>query len=360
LTKGDENRKLSSVHRKDDFLKIQFSRDDAPKILAIAAGAVMGCAFLLLFCPWPVSSPDAESPIPIRKGLAPREIAALLKARGVIHTERGFLVSARMLGWSRRLQAGRYRFDGWVTHFSVLRSLARGRSILEKVTFPEGIRASRIAGILEKQLGTDSARVMRLVMDGNFCRRLNVESETLEGYLYPDTYLFQSSDPPETILERMVGHFQAMLPDSLREKARNRGWSVHQWVTLASLVEGEAALDSERPVIAAIYINRLKKGYPLQACPTIQYLLPDGPRRLLEKDLKIKSPYNTYLVPGLPPGPVNNPGIRSLRAVLDPAPVRYLYLVANGDGSHAFSVTLEEHNAAKRRFERIRKQVYSR
>jgi UPF0755 protein len=133
---------------------------------------------------------------------------------------------------------------------------------------------------------------------------------------------------------------------------------VRQVVTLASRVEGEAVLDSERPVIASIYINRLKRGYPLQACPTIQYLLPGPPRRLLERDLKIESPYNTYLHAGLPPGPVNNPGLRSILAVLRPAPVDYLYLVANGDGSHTFSRTLDEHNAAKRRFERVRREVY--
>ena len=296
----------------------------------------------------------------VGKGLNPKEIASLLKQHDVIRSENGFLSSARVLGWSRRLKAGRYRFRGWITHFSVLNTIARGRVFSEKITFPEGIRTSKIAQLLQKQIGIDSATVMKLVGNPEFCRRLGVEVNSLEGYLYPDTYLLQTDDSAESVLSGMVYRFRGMFSDSLKEKAKNRGFTVHQIMTLASIVEGEARLDAERPIIAAIYLNRLRKNIPLQADPTLQYLIPNGPRRLLEIDLKINSPYNTYLYPGLPPGPVNNPGIHSIRAVLNPAPVSYLYLVANGDGSHTFSSSLDQHNNAKRRFDRIRQQVQTR
>jgi len=312
---------------------------------------------LLIFMPWHVSEPGRGMLLTIPRGTSPRQISHLLRQHGIVRSEIGFLASARLLGWTTSLKAGRYRFNEWENHYSVLRTLVNGLAVLEKITLPEGIRASKIAGLVANRLAVDSVFVMRIINDSDFCTRMRVEAGSLEGYLYPDTYLFQSNDGAELFLKRMVERFHNVFSDSLREIARQHGWTVHEVVTLASIVEGEAVVDSERPIISAIYINRLRRGYPLQACPTVQYLLPGPPRRLLEKDLKIQSPYNTYLHTGLPPGPVNNPGLRSILAVLHPVPVDYLYLVANGDGTHTFSRTLDEHNAAKRRFEHVRRNT---
>lgn len=327
-------------------------------LFLLGAGLYAGFLLSVLFF-WPKRLPASDQGIlvTIARGSSPRNIARLLKESKVIDSERGFLATARMLGWSKKLKAGRYHFKGYVNHFTVAHDLAGGKTLLEKITFPEGIRASKIAGMLRSQMGLDSAETMQLVENRVWFASLGVEAQSLEGYLYPDTYFFETNQTAENILVKMVQHFHEVVTDTLVRQAKDQGWSLHELVTLASLVEGEAVLNAERPVIAGIYINRLRKRIALDACPTIQYLLPDGPRRLLDRDLKIESPYNTYLHPGLPPGPVNNPGICSILAVLNPAPVQYLYLVANGDGSHTFSSTLDDHNAAKRRFNRVRRQV---
>ncbi len=186
---------------------------------------------------------------------------------------------------------------------------------------------------------------------------LGVNAASLEGYLYPNTYSFFWGVSPREIIRTMVQEFYHHVGDSLRQRAAALGLTVHQALTLASIIEGEAVVDSERALIAAVYHNRLRQGILLQADPTIQYIVPGPPRRLRNRDLEIASPYNTYRYPGLPPGPVNNPGLVSIRAALYPAPVNYLYFVARGDGSHVFSRTLEEHLRAKRDFDRVRARV---
>ena len=239
----------------------------------------------------------------------------------------------------------------------MLRKLSKGEVVTEKITFPEGIRATRIASILQRRLKVDSTRFMKLATDPSFCYSLGINASTLEGYFYPDTYRFDLNPTPEKIIKRMVSRFHEIFTDSLRERAKQLGMSIHQIITLASIVEGEAALDSERTTIAALYLNRLRKKMLLQADPTIQYIIKGSPRRLLKTDLKINSPYNTYIHAGLPPGPVNNPGLASILAVLFPAHVDYLYMVANGDGSHTFSKTIRDHLKAKHRFDIIRREV---
>jgi UPF0755 protein len=148
-----------------------------------------------------------------------------------------------------------------------------------------------------------------------------------------------------------------MVHDSLKTRAEEIGWTLNQALTLASIIEGEAMVDTEMPLISSVYHNRLDIGMPLQADPTIQYIIPDGPRRLLYRDLEIDSPYNTYKYKGLPPGPINNPGIRAIKAALYPADTDYLYFVANGDGTHSFSENYSQHRRAKRRFDEYRKKV---
>jgi UPF0755 protein len=306
----------------------------------------------LLFTPWSVPSDEEGIRITIQRGMTPQAIARLLHGREVIPSSARFLWAGKIMGVNRALQAGEYRFQGRLNNYTVLRMLSRGRVIYEKVTFPEGTQAIHMADILENRLGLNRSRFIALLQDTGMVRKLNVPGPGLEGYLYPDTYFFPRNATPEQILETMVERFFQVFSDSLQVRAGTINMSVREVVTLASIVEGEAILDSERATIAAIYLNRLKRNMLLQACPTIQYIIDDGPRRLLTKDLEIESPYNTYLHAGLPPGPVNNPGRASLLAVLYPARVDYLYMVANGDGSHTFSRNLQDHLRAKRHFDR--------
>ena len=179
----------------------------------------------------------------------------------------------------------------------------------------------------------------------------------LEGFLFPDTYHFYKGETPERIIQTMVTEYQKLLDGMLKSRLQIRGLTELGMVTLASIIEGEAIYDSERSLISSVYHNRLAKEMRLQADPTIQYIIEDGPRRLLKNDLKIKSPYNTYLHYGLPPGPINSPGRESLISALSPADADYLFFVANGEGYHTFSRTETEHNVAKKKFQRLRRQM---
>ena len=334
-----------------------FLRKDFIRIVLISIVVLVFLSSVLLFLPYTIPDNLGAVKVTIERGITPEEIAGLLKKKNVIRSKQTFLWGAKFLGVTRKLQAGEYSFHGRVNNYIILKKLSEGKIITKKVTFPEGIRATRIASILQRDLKVDSTRFMQLVTNSSFCHSLGINASTLEGYLYPDTYCFDLNPSPEEVIEKMVSRFHEIFNDSLKERTKQLGMSVHQVVTLASIVEGEAVLDSERTTIAALYLNRLRKKMLLQADPTIQYIIKDGPRRLLKTDLKIKSPYNTYIHPGLPPGPVNNPGRASILAVLYPAHVDYLYMVANGDGSHTFSKTIREHLRAKHRFDMIRKEV---
>ncbi len=216
------------------------------------------------------------------------------------------------------------------------------------------------ASILKKQLALDSAQVMYWVNNEAFVSELGISANTLEGYLYPETYFFPQDFDEKAVLKTMVKQLNSLIPENWRNRADTLGFSWHQVITLASIIEGEAVIAEERQIISSVYHNRLKKRMHLQACPTIQYLLPDGPRRLLKKDLEIDSPYNTYRNYGLPPGPVSNPGLQSIRAALYPADTDFLYMVAKGDGSHVFSRSLSGHLRAKNDFDLYRNELLSR
>ncbi len=293
--------------------------------------------------------------IPLGSGIS--QIASLLQEHGVIPDAGMFRLAAKLGGFDRGLKAGKYAFAPQNSNLDILQKLHKGLVYNETVTIPEGSTARQIAGLLQRVMQVDSTEFMRCVENSELAAQLGVPAQSLEGYLFPETYRFAWGMKPCDVARALVREFFRQLPDSAEIKAEALGYTLHEIVTLASIVEGEAMLDDERPIIAGLYYNRLRKGIRLQADPTIQYIIPDGPRRLLNKDLRIDSPYNTYRYAGLPPGPVNNPGKKSILAVLNPAKVPYIYMVARGDNSHVFSRTLKEHIKAKKEFDKIRRQV---
>ena len=321
-------------------------------LLFVFLGMVASFGYAL-FPKWQINQSDGVT-VTVERGMTPVRIARLLRDNKIIQNSGRFIWAAKLLGVARQLQAGRYFFQGRVNNYQILKKIAEGAVVTDRITFPEGIRATQIAALLEEKMGIKAGDFMNRVSDRGLVRSLGLEADSFEGYLFPDTYQFYTDATPNEIIKKMVARFKEQYSDSLRMTASKQGLTTQDIVILASIVEGEAIIDSERPVIAAIYINRLKMGMALQACPTVQYLLPEGPRRLLKSDLEIDSPYNTYKYRGLPPGPVNNPGMKSILAVLNPAEVDYLYLVANGDGSHTFSKNMEDHLKAKRHLDRIR------
>ena len=238
-----------------------------------------------------------------------------------------------------------------------MKIIVEGKTALITVIIPEGITSYQIASILTQKVEVDSEKFVNLVNNKMFINELKMDVNSLEGYLFPNTYFFYWGITEKEIIRILVKEFNHNFTDSLKTIVTEKGWTVHQILTLASIIEGEAAIDSERALISAVYHNRLKKRMLLQADPSIQYIIPDGPRRLLNKDLKIDSPYNTYRYSGLPPGPVNNPGLNSIIAAIYPSDVNYLYFVAKGDGAHVFSKSLSQHLIAKRKFDIFRRKI---
>jgi len=325
--------------------------------LLLVLALVGGAGLYLLFGPGPEPASPDGTVVFIRRGLPADSIAILLRRSGVVRSAKQFLLASRLLGKTDELKWGRYRFPPRVSCSQAVYALAEGKVEAVKVTIPEGWRSWEIAALLRDRVGADSARFIHLVHSDSLRKTFGIEGPSLEGYLFPDTYYLAWGMPEEEIIRTLVRRCLAALDSSIRARADSTNLTLHQLLTLASLVEGEAKVDSERAMVAAVYLNRLRKGMRLEACPTIQYLLGGPPRRLLKKDLEIESPYNTYLHPGLPPGPVNNPGLKSVSAVLHPAPVDYLFLVARGDGGHYFSRTFAEHVRQRRQLDRLRREM---
>lgn len=306
--------------------------------LALASG-------LLLFSACGDSTPRR---VVIPAGATFRVAADSLARRGVIHFPRAFRAYASLLKRDRSIRAGTYEFrsaQGWN---EILDMLAAGRGLVHTFTIPEGYSLSAIAPIIAKSLEVPIESVEVAVRDTGLRHRLDIPTPTLEGYLFPDTYTFAPGASAREAVETMVERFEAIWQPSWDSVARAMAFTRNDVMALAAIIEKEARLPEERPVISAVYHNRLKIGMRLQADPTVQYALGRHVERVLFKDLEIDSRYNTYRYAGLPPGPIASPGAASIEAALFPANVPYLYFVAHPDGHHEFRRTFKEHTEAIR------------
>lgn len=274
--------------------------------------------------------------------------AESLHRAGVIGSPRMFRLYAKVRRFDRGIKAGTYLLARDASWGSVLSALRSGKGVVHVVTIPEGYTLAQTESLLVAKLAVRPESVRVAVRDTALLRQLDVPIASLEGYLFPDTYFFPPGTSARTAVRSMVRRFEQGWKTEWGRRLDTLALSRHDLVTLASIVEREAKLAPERPVIAAVYWNRLRKGMLLQADPTVQYALPQYQTRLMNKHLTVKSPYNTYRYPGLPPGPIAAPGLASLQATLYPAQVPFLYFVAHPDGHHEFRVKLEEHEAAVR------------
>ena len=272
---------------------------------------------------------------------------SLAKA-GLISYPKLFRLYGRLTGGDRNIKPGTYLLRHDTPWSDIVGALNGGHGLVNTVTIPEGYSISQINPALAKTLGVSLASVDSAVRDTALLARLDVPTPTLEGYLFPDTYAFPVGTTARQAVREMVIGFERRWKPEWDTKLIELGVNRHDFVTMASIVEREARLPEERPVIAAVYYNRLRKGMLLQADPTVQYALGHHVGRVLYKDLTIQSPYNTYVNKGLPPGPIASPGAASLAAAANPADVPYLYFVAGRDGHHEFRNTLAEHNSAIR------------
>ena len=295
-----------------------------------------------------------EQFVTIRQGASSSEIGRQLATAQVVRDPRLFRAALWWTGRGRRLKAGEYRFDHALTPLEVLDVLVRGDVYTLRLTFPEGLSIDEMAKLYESHgfgKGSDFVAAARNV---NRIRDLDGKASDLEGYLFPETYSLPRQIPAARLVDLMVDRFLAVYDDKMRARASAGGLTTRQALTLASLIEKETGTPEERPLVAAVYRNRMKIGMPMQADPTVVYALSKAHRydgNIRREDLSMDSPYNTYRYPGLPPGPIAAPGKASLEAALMPADVPYLYFVSRNDGSHVFARTLDEHNANVRKFQ---------
>ena len=296
----------------------------------------------------------AEQFVVIAPGTGTAAIGRVLVGAGVIRDEITFRAALWWSGRSRELQAGEYRFGRPLAAFDVVERLARGDVYARRITFPEGLTIREMADIYESRGFGGAARFIEAARNVSLIRDLDGEAVDLEGYLFPETYALPRETPASRLIAMMVDRFRATYVDRWRRSTEAQGWTLRQVVTLASLVETETGRPEERPIIAAVYRNRLKIGMGLQADPTVIYAMRKAGRytgNIRRGDLALDSPYNTYRHAGLPPGPIAAPGAASLNAALMPAVVRYVYFVSRNDGSHVFAHTLAEHNRNVQEFQ---------
>jgi UPF0755 protein len=287
--------------------------------------------------------------IPAHRGFL--EVARQLEEDGVINSSLAFVLLTLGRGTMRSLKAGEYQVPRNANTLAVLSMIEAGQVLQHNVVFREGSTIAELARQLESERLARSEDILRVARDGQFLRTLDLQVDSVEGYLFPDTYQFVKGMAPDEILARMVVRMRDRLTPEILARARDRDMNVHQLLTLASIIEKEAAERAEMPLISAVFWNRLKLDMPLQADPTVQYAVGKDRQRLSRDDLQADSPYNTYRWAGLPPGPIASPGMPAIQAAVNPAAVDYLYFVATGDDRrHRFSTTLSDHNAAVARY----------
>jgi UPF0755 protein len=290
-----------------------------------------------------------EAIIVIPEGATAKEVARLIKSQGIIRSSTLFLLLAKAKGLDAKLKAGSYRFDNHMSLRRILSKLERGEMITERFTIPEGYTIRDVARLLAKKGLVDEERFIQVCRQGELLNSiLHVESESVEGYLFPNTYNIARGLGEEEIVRILVSQFKKEIKGDLIKAIEDSGFSLHEIVTLASIIEKEAFFSDEEPIISSVYHNRLKLGWLLEADPTVQYAIGRHKSRLTYKDLKVRSPYNTYIHKGLPPGPICSPGISAIRAAVFPKKTPYLYFVAKTDGRHIFSKTFKDHIRAKR------------
>ncbi len=299
------------------------------------------------FCLHPVSRSGRNGEVVyIRSGLSSGKIAGFLKGKGLIKNKFYFLLIAKIFDVDKGLKSGEYLFNKNMSTLNILHRLKNGMVLTHPVVIPEGYNIYQVARVLEQKGILSSFSLLKVCNDKELCRRLNIEADSVEGYLFPDTYFLAKDMNPEQIIMLMVNRFYEVLPEDAETLAKARNMSLHEIVILASLIEKETSDRKEMPLIAAVFYNRLRKGMPLQCDPSVLYAIGEVSKRLTKKDLQIDSPYNTYLNRGLPPGPIANPGLKAVKAALNPSELDYLYFVSQNNGTHYFSKSLPEHNYA--------------
>jgi UPF0755 protein len=300
----------------------------------------------------PVNEDTRTRIIKIKPGMTLKQVSVLLKNENLIKNSAVFKVIAFLQNKQNQIMVGEYEISSSMVPLDILRRVTSGKTVLHPVTIPEGYRITEIAGILESNGLVEKEEFIRLTQDKEVLKFWDIPGKSLEGYLFPETYHFSKFTDARKIIDTMMKTFQDQVsPLNLDKRAEAMKFTPHKVITLASIIEKETGKAEERPLIASVFHNRLKKNMLLQTDPTVIYAIKNFDGNIRKKDLSIDSPYNTYKYRGLPPGPIASPGLKAIIAVLEPDDSDYLYFVSRQDGSHQFSATLEAHNNAVRKYQ---------
>ncbi len=344
---------------KKDFLK-NISKKVIKKIslLGFLIGLFLSVVFYTFFSPnyYPQTT---NSEIVIRNGEVFKSTIKKLYRRKIIPSKSNFYFLAKLLNAERNIKAGYYKIPNGLSYFELLRFLINGQpepSIL--ITIPEGIWQHDVAKLFKRELNLNVEKFLQLSKNKSFIKSLGLNVRNLEGYLLPDTYYFKLKNSERNVIKKLVNETLSFFNSERRKQIKKMGLTIHQVLTLASIVDGETNNPNEFKKIAGVYLNRLKRGMKLQADPTIQYLIRNRKKhnKIYFKDLEKDSPYNTYLYKGLPPSPINNPGKEAILSVIYPEKNNFLYFVADGNGNHKFSKTYSEHLKNVRAYRKARRK----
>ena len=321
--------------------------------ITLVVSLVLLFGFLLnyIFFSTPVQRAQPAE-VRVEQGDSLAVVGRKLREQNVITNERLFSLWARMRGAEKKLHQGLYRFESSATPREVLDRLVTGKGIFEMVTIPEGLTVREVADLLAKMQIVNKEKFLAEAANPELLASLGLKDKGIEGYLFPNTYHFVPGTPEREIILAMTEQFRKVSQPLLAQS--DTELSPHEIVTLASIIEKETGVETERPLVSAVFRNRLKRQMPLQSDPTVIYGLKDFNGNLTRKDLHDPNPYNTYRIGALPPGPICNPGLSSLKAAQRPADVPYLYFVSRNDGTHLFSATIEAHNQAVKTFQPVK------
>jgi UPF0755 protein len=292
-----------------------------------------------------------EKVIIIKPGQGFRSFSKSLQQLGIIKDLYKFNLFARIKGYDKKVKAGEYILSPSMTPYKILQILAAGKVCLHKITIPEGYNIHQIASITARAGLCAETEFISSATNSSFVHNEGIDAETFEGYLFPDTYYFSKNVTPEKIISAMVKKFHSVFTPTFKERAKKLGLSIHQAVTLASIIEKETGDPEERFVISSVFHNRLKKKMRLESDPTVIYGIKDFDGNIKKNHLETSTVYNTYQISGLPPGPIANPGKRAIEAALFPTDTDFLYFVSKKDNTHMFSTNIRDHNNAVRKYQ---------
>ncbi len=338
---------------------ISFSKRCALIWIGTVTGIAIGvlCSFVS-YLNSPSNNGHVEKLFVIGLGESAASVGKRLADHGLLRHPWLFSIAARFKGVDHRIRAGQYLLDSSMTPLELLRMVAQGMTSVQGITIPEGTTVDQIARRLEADNITEKGAFLCMAKDQELLRTMRIAADSVEGYLFPDTYYLYQGMGADEVIRTMLRRFNEKITASMRKKVVEKGLTLHEVVTLASIVEKETGREDERPLIASTFMNRLVRGIPLQSDPTVIYSINNFSGNLTKQDLLRPVPYNTYVFKGLPEGPICNPGLASIEAVISAPQTLFLYFVSRNDGTHQFSTDLEHHNHAVARYQKKKEPAH--